>query len=137
MTTKLGKVFLNILDNAQHELHNRRQQHEAWQGVWQPTRSTATQQGLQLQRGVFQLPHGVQLLSPCLSEKYTIMFQPMLPTLNQRDEFYTPCMHIAQAEQAPRQDLILIGLEIVMPCPVNIFVTIICLSEDCGVKSHV
>ena len=41
-------------------------------------------------------------------------------------------MHIAQAEQAPRQDLILIGLEIMMPCPVYIFVTIICLSEDCG-----
>ena len=29
----------------------------------------------------------------CLSEKYTIMFQPELATINKRDEFYTPCMH--------------------------------------------
>ena len=29
----------------------------------------------------------------CLSEKFTIMFQPEMATLNQRDEFYTPCMH--------------------------------------------
>ena len=29
----------------------------------------------------------------CLSEKFTIMFQLEMATLNQRDEFYTPCMH--------------------------------------------
>ena len=29
----------------------------------------------------------------CLSEKYTIMFQPEMATLNQRDEFYNACMH--------------------------------------------
>ena len=29
----------------------------------------------------------------CLSEKFIIMFQPEIATLNQRDEFYTPCMH--------------------------------------------
>ena len=28
----------------------------------------------------------------CLSEKFTIMFQPELATLNQRDEFYMRCM---------------------------------------------
>ena len=29
----------------------------------------------------------------CLSEKYTIMFQPEMATLNQKGEFYTPYMH--------------------------------------------
>ena len=29
----------------------------------------------------------------CLSEKYTIMHQPELSSLNQRTEFYTPCFH--------------------------------------------
>ena len=29
----------------------------------------------------------------CLSEKYTIMHQPELSSLNQRSEFYTPCFH--------------------------------------------
>ena len=29
----------------------------------------------------------------CLSEKYTIMFEPEMATLNKRDEFFTPCMH--------------------------------------------
>ena len=29
----------------------------------------------------------------CLSEKFTIMHQPWLSSLNQRNEFYTPCFH--------------------------------------------
>ena len=29
----------------------------------------------------------------CLMEKYTIMHRPDLATINQRDEFFTPCQH--------------------------------------------
>ena len=29
----------------------------------------------------------------CLMEKYTIMHRPDIATINQRDEFFTPCQH--------------------------------------------